>query len=89
MLLLFLAQAATPAPDIQLDLRASARDVRIERSGETSLEVRGGAGSDVRVDKPASGGQRRLRNVDVRIRAEARVEDRRQDREVPATTSPE
>ena len=48
MLLLMLLQAAAQtSPDIVLDARAHVREVRIERRGETSLEVRGGPGSDV------------------------------------------
>ena len=81
MLLLLLIQAAAPAqaPDIELDVRVHANDVRIERRGTTSLTVSGGPGSDVRVDKPAANGRQRLRNVDVRVRAEARVADPRQN----------
>jgi hypothetical protein len=75
MLLLLLMQAAASPPDIQLDVRATVRDVRIEQRGETKLEVRGGPGSDVRVERPDSNGRNRLRNVVVRVQAEARIAD--------------
>ena len=71
MLLLMLLQAAAQTfPDIVLDARAHVREVRIERRGETSLEVTGGPGSDVVVHKPETRGRSRLRNVDVAVRAE-------------------
>jgi hypothetical protein len=92
MFLLILLQAATatsPAADIELDVRVQAREVRIERSGTTSLTVSGGPGSDVSVDKPAADGRRRLRNVDARVRAEARVADPRQNPPAPETGSPD
>ena len=77
MLLLILVQAAEPAsaPDIELDVRATARSVRIERSGEASLRVQGGEGSLVDVEAPDANGRRRLRNVQVRVKAEARIAD--------------
>lgn len=92
MLLLTLALAAAQtasAPDIQLDARIRAREVRIERSGEASLQVRGAPGSEVRVDKPAANGRRRLRNVDVRLQAEARVADPQQNPQQPETAAPQ
>ena len=91
MLFLLLAQAATPAPDIQLDIHATAREVRIEQSGETSLEVRAGpdAGSKVEIDRPEADGRTRLRNVDVTVRAEARIADPATDIVEPATNPAE
>ena len=91
MFVLFLLQAATAAqaPDIELDIRVQAREVRIERSGTTSLSVTGGPGSDVQVDKPAANGRQRLRNVDVRVRAQARVADPRQNPPAAETGSPD
>ena len=91
MLLLILSQAAvqTAPADIQFDARVSAREVRIERSGETKLEVRGGPGSDVRVDKPAANGRQRLRNVNVRVQAEARIADPGQNPQQPETPEPQ
>ena len=89
---LFLLQAAAaPAtpPDIELNIDASVRRVRIERQGEASLEVTGGEGSAVNVEAPEAEGRRTLRNVNVRVRAEARVADPRQIRAEPETARPE
>ena len=69
------APAAQAAPDIQLNIDANVRRVTIERSGEASLQVTGGQGSIVRVEAPDANGRRTLRNVNVRVRAEARVAD--------------
>ena len=88
VLILLQAAAAAPAQDIELDVRVQARDVRIERSGTTSLTVTGGPGSDVRTEKPAANGRQRLRNVDVHVRAEARVADPRQNPPEAETPSP-
>ncbi|MEA3015996.1 MAG: hypothetical protein QOI38_718 [Sphingomonadales bacterium] len=74
-LVLLLQAAAQPAPDIQLRVDVHADRVRIERRGEASLEVSGGEGSVVRVDAPEANGRRTLRNVDVRIEADARIGD--------------
>lgn len=85
-LLLHAAQpAAAPparAPDIQLDLRASARRVVVEREGEldltvrTSVNGREGENNAVEVQAPeAPEGRTRLDNVRVRVRAEARIAD--------------
>lgn len=85
-LLLSSAQpAAAPpaqAPDIQLDLRASARRVAVEREGEldlivrTSVNGREGEGNVVEVQAPdVPEGRTRLDNVRVRVRAEARIAD--------------
>jgi hypothetical protein len=73
--LLLQAAAAEPAPDVQLRINVHADRVRIERQGEASLEVSGGEGSVVRVDAPEAEGRRTLRNVEVRIEADARVAD--------------
>jgi hypothetical protein len=75
ILLMAVLQSAQPAPDIVLDIQASARRVRIERSGEASLEVRAGPNSVVDVDAPEANGSRTLRNVEVRVHAEARIAD--------------
>jgi hypothetical protein len=80
--LLFVLQvAAQPqaqaAPDIELNLGLTARRVTIERRGEASLDVHAGpdGGSLVNVEAPEANGRRTLRNVDVRVRAEARIAD--------------
>lgn len=71
---LLLLQAAQPAPDIELNIRARARSVEIERKGEASLEVRGADGRivETRVTPPAEG-RTKLRNVTVDVRAAASV----------------
>jgi hypothetical protein len=77
---LFLLQAAAQAqtpPDIELQVDASVRRVTIERRGEARLEVRGGEGSIVDVEAPQADGRRQLRNVNVRVRAEARIAEPR------------
>ena len=88
ILLLLLQAAAQPQPDIVFEARAQVRDVRIRQAGEASLEVRGGPGSDVRVDKPQSQGRTRLRNVDVAVRAEARVADPQENPQEAETAQP-
>jgi len=77
LLLLLAIQAAQAAPDIQLDVHARIERVKIEQSGDTSLELRASpdGGTHVQVDKPETRGRRQLRNVDVRVRAEARIAD--------------
>jgi hypothetical protein len=87
LLALLLLQAAPPAPaaqlpDIELDIRAHAREVRIVREGAASLEVRAGpdGGNIVHVDAPVAAGRTRMRNVGVEIRAEARIADPFEDR---------
>lgn len=73
------APQAQAAPDIELNIGLSARRVTIERRGEASLEVRAGpdGGSLVNVEAPEANGRRTLRNVEVRVRAEARIADPR------------
>ena len=76
MLLLILLQAAQ-APDVELDVRARIKWVRIERRGEARLEVRGeGPGNrvDVKVE-PKAEGRTELRNLTVDVHAEASVQD--------------
>ena len=79
------------APDIELEIRANIREVRIERNGDTSLEMHAApdAGSHVDVDRPDANGRRRLRNVDVRVKAEARIGDPATNVQPPATDSPQ
>jgi hypothetical protein len=90
-LALLIQAASEPPPDIQFQARVTARDVRIERSGEASLTVRAvpDAGSDVRVESPAAPQSGRLRNVTVTVDAEARIADPRQNREPAETTEPQ
>lgn len=75
------APAAAP-PDIQLDIRATARRVVIENDGRVELRLhtavngREGEGNRVEVQGPqVPQGRTTLNNVEVRVRAEARIPD--------------
>jgi hypothetical protein len=76
LILLFLQAATGQAPDIELNLHATARSVKIERKGEARLEVRGeGPGNRVEAQvEPKAEGRSELRNVTVDIHAEASVQ---------------
>ena len=71
--LLLFAQAA--APDIQFGAQVEARSVTIEKRGAAKLEVRANpdAGSLVKVEAPKANGRKTLRDVRIRIDAEARI----------------
>ena len=73
ILLILLAQASSP--DIELDVRLTARRVEIRQSGGETLTVRArpDAGSNVEVQAPRREGRRTLENVNVRVRAQARI----------------
>ena len=90
-LALLIALQAQAAPDIQLDVHATIRQVKIEQRGNVSLEMRASpdGGSRVEVDKPDGAGRRRLRNVDLRVRAEARIADPAENRPTPETPGPQ
>ena len=77
LLFILLQSAATPAPDIELNLTARARSVTIEQKGEAKLEVRGeGPGNRVEVKvEPKAEGRTELRDVTVDIHAQASIED--------------
>jgi hypothetical protein len=78
MLLLLLFQAAAAqAPDIELNVHARIKSLKIERNGEARLEVEGeGPGNRVDVNvEPKAQGRTQLRNVTVDIHAEASVQD--------------
>ena len=98
MLLLILAQAAvaqTP-PDIELNANVRARSVTIEKRGDARLTVTtspDGGGNIVDVRAPDAEGRKTLRNVEVRVRAEARIADPLQpeanNQPQPETTPPQ
>ena len=73
--LFLIGQAASP--DIQFGARIEARSVTVERKGEARLEVRADpdGGSSVRVEAPKADGRKTLRNVRIKIDAEARIAD--------------
>jgi hypothetical protein len=91
------APAPPPAqPDIQLDIRATARRVLVETRGRadlnlrTSVNGREGENNMVEVDAPElPPGRRELSNVDVRVRAEARIEDPLSAPQSPEPASPQ
>jgi hypothetical protein len=76
--LLLLAQiAGQAAPDIEIGARVQARSVTIEKKGEAELSVTTDpeGANLVEVAAPEANGRRTLRDVDVRVRAEARIAD--------------
>jgi hypothetical protein len=75
MLCVLIAIQSASLPDIQLDARVIARQVEMRESRGVSLTVqaRPDAGSEVRVQAPPRRGERVLRNVEVRVQAEARL----------------
>jgi hypothetical protein len=92
--LLFLLQSgAVQAPDIELFARAKARSVTIEKQGNASLTVRTEpeGGNVVEVRAPKANGRKTLRNVEVDVRAEARIAEPGQaplNNPLPAETRP-
>jgi hypothetical protein len=89
--LLLLQAASTQAPDIELNLHARAKSMRIEQKGEARLEVQGeGPGNRVEARvEPKAQGRTELRNVTVDIHAEASVSDRAQIRVRAETGTPQ
>ena len=90
--ILLAMQTASPPPDIELNVRATARSVKIERKGETRLEVRAGpdAGSrtETRVTPPADG-KTDLRNVKVELHAAARIGEGTENSPEGETSTPQ
>ena len=89
--LALLQVAAAQAPDIELNLNARIRSLKIERKGEARLEVRGeGPGNRVEAKvEPKAEGRSELRNVTVDIHAEASVGDPAQIRVEAETGTPQ
>ncbi|MFN3388117.1 MAG: hypothetical protein ACK40O_04245 [Allosphingosinicella sp.] len=92
LLYLLLQSAAAPPPDIQLDIDLKARSVEIERRGEAALTVRaepdGGSAVEA-ATAPAPEGRRKLRNVRVKVRGEARIAPPAQIGEAGETPAPQ
>jgi len=71
--------AAGPAPagppDIEINARVRARELRIEQQGEARLRVwaEPSAADKVEVERNLPKGQRRYRNLDIKLDAEARI----------------
>ena len=77
-LIFFAAAAATGTSglaDIELTARAQVRDLRIEQQGEARVRLRAepSAGDKVAVERNLPKGQRRYRNLDIKVSAEARL----------------
>lgn len=89
--LALLQAAAAQTPDIELNVHARIKSLKIERKGEARLEVRGeGPGNDVEVRvEPKSQGRTELRNVTVDIHAEASVADPERIRVEAETGTPQ
>ena len=92
LIALIVMQAAAAAPDIELNIHATAKSVRIEQKGEAQLEVRAGpdAGSrfETRVTPPANGATN-LKNVTVDVHAEARIGAPAQNVDAAETSRPD
>lgn len=82
MLWFTLIAAQVPA-DIELNIHATVREVRVRQRGETSLEVHASPDANSRVDvgRPAGNRQGRSSGRSVDIHAQARIAD-------PAVNSP-
>ena len=95
LLALLLQTAPTTAqtpPDIELNVRATAREVRIVRQGEARLEVRAGpdAGRNVvRVEAPEAAGRTQIHNAVINVHAEARIADPQENRAAPEPPEPQ
>lgn len=93
-LALFILQSTSVPPDIQLNARVQARSVTIEKHGNASLTVstKPDGGNLVDVRAPKANGRKTLRNVDVNVRAEARIaapEAAPQKEQTEAATAPQ
>lgn len=89
--LALLQAAAAQAPDIELNVHARIKSLKIERKGEARLEVRGeGPGNRVEARvEPKAQGRSELRNVTVDIHAEASTGDPAQIRAEAETGTPQ
>jgi len=74
MIPILLLLQSTPA-DIELNLTARAQSVTIEQQGDARLTVTSepDGGNVVGVQAPRANGRKQLDNVEVRVRAEARL----------------
>ena len=74
-LLAALQSVPSTMPDIELHATIDAESVRIEKQGKATLEVHADpdAGSIVKADAPRANGATTLRNVRVKVDAEARI----------------
>jgi len=77
MTLLLLFQSTLASPDIELNVSVRARSVTIQKQGDARLTVTTDpdGGNLVEVRAPKANGRKTLRNVQVNVRAEARIAD--------------
>ena len=95
MLLLaaLLAQTAAtqPAPDIEVNVHATVREVRIRQRGEASLRVHAspdGGSRTTASPRPAGEREIRRRGTSVNVHAEARIADPAANSPAPETSPP-
>lgn len=76
-ILLLLQAASAQPPDIELNANVRARSVTIEKQGGARLTVttQPDGGNLVDVQAPKANGRKTLSNVEVKVRAEARIAD--------------
>ena len=82
--------ALQTAPDIELNVHATVREVRIRQRGVTSLQIHASpdAGSHVDPPQPAANARTQARNVTVNVHAEARIADPATNLQAAETTHP-
>lgn len=81
--MLLIAQAASAPvahapPDIEIRAAIRAREVRVEQDGTARIVLRAEPSAEqpeIRVERSAPPGQRRYRNLDLRLDAKARIAD--------------
>jgi uncharacterized protein (DUF58 family) len=91
LLALLQAAAPAPAPDIELNVHARIKELRIEQRGEAKLSVHAEPDAGSRVEarvEPKAEGRTELRNVTVDIHAQASLADPQQNR-VETETRPQ
>jgi len=88
MLLLAALLVQATAPDIEINVHATVREVRVRQRGETSLRVYASPDANSRVEPANPGPDRQIRgrNRTVNIHAEARIADPRTNSPPPETS---
>jgi hypothetical protein len=67
--------APSAPPDIELNARAQIRELRIEQQGKARISLRAEplGGDNIAVERNLPKGERRYRNLDIKLSAEARL----------------
>ena len=83
------ASAAAPLPDIELNARVRAREVRIVQQGRASAEVfvEPEAAQRIEVERNLPRGSARYRNLDIKVAVEGRIADPQTGPAAAATAS--